>query len=336
MENIAVYTLVPLEQPQEFFEAVRLDKDMNEDPNEAPVALAPKYDFSNSTFAELFDYHLDLTSKDATFDYSNFIVAVHEDYAKHGVFVVCLLNEYYDDITAVPTLARATLSCHTPPPDENITAVAWCINFQVANMDISDMKDFEDSVEWPEEIPGYSELLEDLTRSGEELKATTRARYALLPKRRERYAVHHIADSDRDTGTMSNDVEPDVYYKETADMADRVATTRGVNNVITHPRRQTPEELWESLRKLHPGSCKPEYPRTEPFWRVNKYWVFAFDRSVASNEGVALVRVVWDGVTEGRSKEELENVMPRLEVVERQPHDKALARMDEVSGFKAT
>jgi len=45
------------------------------------------------------------------------------------------------------------------------------------------------------------------------------------------------------------------------------------------------------------------------------------------------VRVEWGGVTEGRTKEEMEGVMPALEVVERCTVEMALGRIDELAGL---
>jgi len=50
-------------------------------------------------------------------------------------------------------------------------------------------------------------------------------------------------------------------------------------------------------------------------------------------EEVGIVKVKWDGATERKGKEELQGVMPVLEVVERCAVERASGRIDEVAGF---
>lgn len=58
--------------------------------------------------------------------------------------------------------------------------------------------------------------------------------------------------------------------------------------------------------------------------------MFVVDKPYSEDDPVALVQAHWDGVTEGKSKEELENIMPWLEIVARCGVREALACMDEL------
>lgn len=183
---------------------------------------------------------------------------------------------------------------------------------------------------WPEPLPGYDELREDLRKSGRELKAEAHEKYSRLPVRHERYTVHLTGDPNRDTGTEKHSIEPDAFYKEEVDLQDRVATTKGVDARFD---RGNVEDIWARICKEHPGRCVERFPSNGPFWSVNKFWMFVVDRPTAEENPVALVKAHWDGVTEGKSKEELDGIMPWLETVERCGVHRALTRMDElVSG----
>ena len=131
MEKFALYTLVPLSDPATFLRLVN-ENDVLED----YVVFAPDHDFSDRTLADVVAYHRELTQgthNDKSIDNANFIVAVHDDVVKHGVLVIDMVYEFYDNITAVPALARCPV--YAGAGDENdIDAVSWCVNLQIGNM----------------------------------------------------------------------------------------------------------------------------------------------------------------------------------------------------------
>lgn len=152
------------------------------------------------------------------------------------------------------------------------------------------------------------------------------AEYGALPTRSERYAVYHVDDSDRDSGSLK-DVDTDAFYKVSVDMEEKVATT-----VQARFRRGTSDkEAWKLVRQSHPTCCAERVSDEHASWLVNRFWLFVFDGPLGDGPGVALVRAEWDGVTENRSRAELEAIMPKLEVVERCTLGQALKRMDELS-----
>lgn len=133
--NFVLYSLVPLSDPDAFLRLVNEDQDgILEDDY---VVFAPDYDFSNKTLDDIVSYHQVLTKgthddKDRL-DYGDFIVAIHDDVAKHGVLVIDMVYEFYDDVEAVPALARCPVAAGCV--DENdISAVSWCVNLQIGNM----------------------------------------------------------------------------------------------------------------------------------------------------------------------------------------------------------
>jgi len=139
MGNFALYTLVPLDDPPAFLDLVnQTEYDITDDDY---VVYPPDYDFSGRTLADIMTYHQQLTTgtnddRDRL-DYGQFIVAIHDDVVKHGLLVVEMLYEFYDDQQAVPALARAPVVAGVADENE-ICAVSWCINLQIANMGIVD------------------------------------------------------------------------------------------------------------------------------------------------------------------------------------------------------
>lgn len=135
MGNFALYTLVPLSDRSTFLRLINQTED--DDFDDDYVVYPPHYDFSGRTLADIITYHQQLTTgtnddKDRL-DYGQFIVAIHDDVVKHGVLVVEMLYEFYDDQQAVPALARCPVV--EGSADENeICAVSWCINLQISNM----------------------------------------------------------------------------------------------------------------------------------------------------------------------------------------------------------
>lgn len=193
-----------------------------------------------------------------------------------------------------------------------------------------DLLESSDAMPWPTELPGYKDLRAQLDQACVDVKQRAYDHYGQLHRRTERYVVHHFLK--RDTGTQKDDVETDGYYKEECGREDRVATTHGIH--WSAPPMKPVEELWEQVRREHPGRCKDRFPRREPFWGVNKYWMFVYDTEPEDgNVEVALVKLRWDGVTEGKSKEELEGIMPDVEIVERCGVREALERMDSLAGI---
>jgi len=183
------------------------------------------------------------------------------------------------------------------------------------------------NMSWPEPLPGYDELQEELQRACKELKEKAHEKYSRLPVRHERYMVHLIGDPNRDTGTEKYSIEPDASYKEETELDNRVATTQGIDAFFD---KRTVAELWTRICKEHPGHCVSRYPPNNPFWSTHKYWMFVVDKPYSEDNPVALVKAHWDGVTEGKSKEELESIMPWLEIVARCGVREALTRMDEL------
>lgn len=193
-----------------------------------------------------------------------------------------------------------------------------------------DLLEQDQGMSWPEALPGYDLLQEDLRRSCKELKDRAYERYSRLPVRHERYMVHRIGDPNRDTGTNKFNIEPDRFYKEEVELENRVATTNGLDARFD---KGTINQLWARISKEHPGRCVVGEPPYESFWVTHKYWMFVVDEPASEENAVALVKAHWDGVTEGKSKEELGNILPWLEIVEKCGVKEALARMDELAGI---
>lgn len=136
--SFAVYTLVPIPDMPSFL--AKVNKDDILESQEDNVVLPPRYDFSGGTLADIMEYHIALTSSPENIaadldgiDYGNYLVAIHEDCATHGVLVVDIVYEYYSDIEAVPNLARAPVD-HGNDHENIVSAVAWCVNLSIANM----------------------------------------------------------------------------------------------------------------------------------------------------------------------------------------------------------
>ena len=200
--------------------------------------------------------------------------------------------------------------------------------------DMYDLLEQDDSYTWPTPLPGYSDLRASLAESGKDLKQRAHETYSKLPVRTERYMMHRIGARNNLLPTWMYAIQPDRYYIESAGCEDRVAVYQGFDarGII-----DTLEKQKDVIRKDHPGRCAQRYPRQEAFWRVSKFWMFVFDGEGWDGEkegkGVSIVRVHWDGITAGKTKEELEAVMPALEVVERCTIERALSRMDELVRF---
>jgi hypothetical protein len=100
--------------------------------------------------------------------------------------------------------------------------------------------------------------------------------------------------------------------------------------------------MWQKIRELHPFNCTmmAQWACTE--WSIHNHWIFAF----ANNNGVergddaenkfVLVKVKWVGNIEGKTKEELELIVPELEIEERVKTEDALGKMDALAGFRKT
>ena len=164
-----------------------------------------------------------------------------------------------------------------------------------------------------------------LQASRDGLKRKAQARFAQLPERDERYAVWAFPEAHGLRGR----IEPDADVKESSDCERKVATNQAFHNGRDpHPD----SERLNRIRREFPSMCTIEDPASAPVWGYNKFWMFLLDDESAQNEDVALLHVEWDGVTDGKSKEELEAIMPPVKVVERCPLASALERMDELSG----
>ena len=193
-----------------------------------------------------------------------------------------------------------------------------------------DLLEQDESYSWPTPLPGYAELQASLLESGKELKQRAHETYSELPVRTERYMMHRIGARSNLLPSWMYAIQPDRYYIESAECEDRVAVCQGFD---ARAFTQDLEAQKDRIRKDHPGRCAQEYPRQEATWRVNKYWMFVFDGEGMDGEDVSIVRVHWDGMTEGKTKEELEAIMPSLEVVYRCTIETALSKMDELAGF---
>lgn len=187
-----------------------------------------------------------------------------------------------------------------------------------------------ENISWDEPIPGYAELQHQLAQSARLLKDEARARFSALPVRQTRYIVHDVGSGQNDYIRRILAIDPDEYHMDNAEIYDRGAVTHGLNPITTN---DTVDSMWLKIRKEHPGRCA----QSGGLWQVEKFWMFVYDQPASEDGGlqVALVKVIWDGVTEGRSKEEMEGIMPEVELVERCAPSRALERMDEISSLSS-
>lgn len=381
--NFPVYTLVPLSDEDAFLKAVNEDDIMNYQ----QVFFPPVYDFSGKTLADILNYHLEElmpaqkreeeNGGRGKFTIDPFLVAIHDDYMQYGVLLINMFYEYYDDTQAAPAICRAPVQ--VPGEDHNqdiISAVSWCANLAIANMDMYEMLENDEDASWPAELPGYAQTQAELKQSAVTLKREARERLSRLPIRRVLYSVHQIGNVGV---SQHNLVEPDYYYKDDLGLRDHFATVDGVNSRLHRleagEAAPSIEQLWQVIRREHPGRCATSCPlagqatddrsddeeadeeqtaevqtedqdskpmhesaddQSKQTWTTHKFWMFVYDNAEgvsAQDLDVALVKVKWDGDVDGKTKEELEQIMPELEVVERVKPKDALKRMDELSGY---
>lgn len=339
--NFAVYTLVPLPDKKAFLQALNEDDILDED----QAFFAPTYNFSGKTLADICDYHFnELMPKQrreeaeggrGRFASGPFLVAVHEDILQHGVLLVDPTYQCFGGNECAPAVARCPVAQEGQDPNLEISAISWAVNLQIANMDMYDLLEQDAAMTWPSELPGYKDLQEKLKLAGEELKQKARERFEPLPVRPVRYNFHHVVDPKR---SPHHEVEDDSFYKEEVDCENRIATTV-CGGLDCRFVKKTVEELWEEIRKVHPFNCTKMPRWASQDWSMHKEWIFVFDNNDGMDIGddtvfeVALVKVKWDGNVEGKTKEELEGIMPELDIVERVKMEDALARMDVLSGF---
>jgi len=337
--KFACYSLVPLPDPAALLDAVNKDDAMyNDGWPDAYMMLPPKYDFTGEYLSDIVDYHVQLTAKQSQEqEYEDsiastiFVVAIHEDYNKHGVLVVDLQYQSYSDNVYVAAVARCALDAKGQQSDKDvISALAWCVNIEVGNMDCEEMVEDVKNIPWESPIPGYAKLQEQLTQSANSLKDEARACFSKLPVRHSRYIVHDIGSGHYASIRRIMAIDPNKYYLENLEMCDRGAVTYGINSTTTN---DTVESMWLKIRKEHPKRCA----QSGGLWQVEKFWMFVYDMPASEDRGlqVALVKVVWDGITEGKSKQEMEGIVPEVEVVERCEPSRALKRMDEVSSLSS-
>jgi hypothetical protein len=340
--KFACYSLVPLKHEATFLKAVNEDRYVYVDGGTTEyIAFAPKWNFTGNTLGDILDYHLELMkiqsdgpkkSYEECFDSSLFIVAIHEDCEKHGVLFVSLTYQFYDDFEHVPIAIRCGIDAMCKKHDEYLaSAVCWCVNIEVGNMDIDETLEQYADFTWPAELPGYAELRASLDLARETQRTEVHERLAQLPVRPTRYVVHELSAQPQDLGQWRSQtgIEPDLHRKDLMEMHNRIATTHGLNS---RSQQGSVQDWWQKARKEHPDRCAKRFPHSEPFWRVEKFWLLAYDVPATEKNGnaVALVNVIWDGVTEGKSKAELESLMPDMAVIERCEPAKALTRIDEL------
>jgi hypothetical protein len=270
-------------------------------------------------------------------------VAIHEDVLQHGVLLVDLSYQFFDDQESTPAVARCPVEQDGLDPNTEISAISWAVNLQIANMDMYDLLEQDGDMIWPSELPGHREVQEKLKQAGEELKQKVKTRNQRLPVRKMRYSVHHIGDPKRNQHHHVLDLN---YYLEETECEDRIATTTQSCVDCRFIRgSKTLDELWQAIRKVHPKNVAKvqERPHEEwsAEWGVHPDWIFVFDNNDGMDIGddsvvnVALVKVKWDGAVEGKTKEELELMMPELEIVDRIKTEDALARMDVLAEFNS-
>jgi len=139
----ACYSLVPISDVSALLDAVNKDDAMyNDGWPDAYMTLAPVYDFTGKTLSDIVDYHVKFTAKQSreqmyedSIDSGIFVVAIHEDYNKHGVLVVNLFYQNYGNEEYVAAVARCPLDAKCQQNEElMMSALAWCVNIGVSNM----------------------------------------------------------------------------------------------------------------------------------------------------------------------------------------------------------
>jgi len=140
--KFACYSLVPICDIAAFLKAANQD-DVLYDGGwpDAYLTLPPKYDFRGRSMADIVDYHVKFTSEQSSVEeYENlidstiFVVAIHEDYDKHGVLVVDLTHMSLDTEEHIAAVARCPLDAMCRQNDSLVSAIAWCVNISISNM----------------------------------------------------------------------------------------------------------------------------------------------------------------------------------------------------------
>lgn len=141
--KFACYSLVPISDTSALLDAINKDDDMyNDGWPDAYMMLPPQYDFTGKTLSDIVDYHVQLTSEQSkeqayedSIDSIIFVVAIHEDYDRHGLLVVVLHYLNYSDDVYVAAVARCALDAKCKQTEEfTISAVSWCVNIAISNM----------------------------------------------------------------------------------------------------------------------------------------------------------------------------------------------------------
>ncbi|KAF2874118.1 hypothetical protein BDV95DRAFT_322202 [Massariosphaeria phaeospora] len=310
-----IYTLVALSEDEleEVNRACQPHFDLDEDEDEdeegeegEAVRLAPEPLFVSQPLSDVYESHLQRVP-DGEFDPIYFIVVVDKDWKKNGVLLVTLMTD--DEPPGIDSFF-----CK---PEEVGSAV---VNLQIANTDWEECRescevgvggeeeddDEEDDEEDEEKEESKHELPTDADEGqsedeGPEYPSKKPAYDYLIPI----YFLDSV-DADAVISSLEEDVQDkpnaftDYRIRNQASLKPTVETEKDIKT-LSKPDPLITSDLVAQASALHPIRCRANK------W-LNKTYFLVCDNTQPSTAGIVIVKLVWDGVTKGRSKAQLREI----------------------------
>ncbi|KAI4655827.1 hypothetical protein J4E93_000542 [Alternaria ventricosa] len=249
--------------------------------------FAPQPDFSGRSLRDVYDYFIELRDQDDTIHPLYFIVADQKDFDTNGVLVV-LLNSSQDE-EDIPGVGRCS----------NVEADSWGSNIDIGNQDWFDLKERE-AEEWGGDDP---------------------------------YADDDDKDDKPTQGLATSDASPKKVYgwyslvKKAVPISSMLEPSWAKMKKTDESRLQmlgnwhSSSDPWADIRRAHPRQCafRPT---------VHRNIILVAEKEDADDpEGMSLVRLKWDGNTDG-VEDASPALMPEVEILGKMSAGKALEEAD--------
>ncbi|KAF2637636.1 hypothetical protein P280DRAFT_529932 [Massarina eburnea CBS 473.64] len=292
----ALYTLVPLSD-DELREVARKCESLCENDDEGEVVRpAPESRFVSQPLRAVYDTHIKLGVR-GEFDPIYFIVVVHKNWKERGVLLVTLMTD--DE----PPLID---SFFCKPEDSGITVQ----NLQIGNSDWEESRESWEiaAVDVEQEVESNADDKDDVEFPTDAEEGQSDDEGPQYPPKKPAYAylIPIYILSSVDANVVISGLESH-NHPMSEPLISRIhsqasLTPKPQQNIdiktLAKPDPQVTEDLIAQACTLHPVRCRANK------W-LNKTYLLVCDNTNYSQEGLILVKLAWDGVTKGRSKDEL-------------------------------
>jgi hypothetical protein len=295
---VAVYTLVEFsdDELQELVHDCETDCFTEE---EDAAGLPPNHRFIGRPLRDVYEAHLQ-HGRQETFDPGYFIVAFHRDWNKMGVLLVTVRTD--EEPPTIDKFFMHAKDSAVMVQNLNIYNTDW--EEAKANCEIVPGEDSDDDDE-NHDSDGEDELPTDKNEDqsddeGPEFPSKKPKMDYIIPI----YFLHSL-DPDGILQSLTKDIH------HMSNSKDFLIRNQGILRPSIQPEVETStlhkpdpaitEDLIAQASAVHPVRCRANK------W-LNKTYFLLVDSTNFSGEGIIMVKLTWDGVAKGRSKNELREV----------------------------